>query len=77
MLVEASCLTYMNWFHWKVTFMISQHHSSLSQITNAADSEAVTYRKLVKGHAYSVTGADFVRKKTILSVLFVFLLLSV
>ncbi|CAJ1067742.1 calpain-2 catalytic subunit-like [Xyrichtys novacula] len=27
-------------------------------ITNAADSEAVTYRKLVKGHAYSVTGAE-------------------
>lgn len=28
------------------------------QITNSADSEAVTYRKLVKGHAYSVTGAE-------------------
>uniref|UniRef100_A0A8D3ED77 Calpain-2 catalytic subunit n=1 Tax=Scophthalmus maximus TaxID=52904 RepID=A0A8D3ED77_SCOMX len=27
-------------------------------ITNSGDSEAVTYRKLVKGHAYSVTGAD-------------------
>ncbi|KAI9519969.1 Calpain-2 catalytic subunit [Dissostichus eleginoides] len=29
-------------------------------ITNASDSEAVTYRKLVKGHAYSVTGAELV-----------------
>jgi hypothetical protein len=28
------------------------------QITSAADSEAVTYQKLVKGHAYSVTGAE-------------------
>lgn len=27
-------------------------------ITSAADSEAVTYQKLVKGHAYSVTGAE-------------------
>uniref|UniRef100_A0A8B9JXK8 calpain-2 n=1 Tax=Astyanax mexicanus TaxID=7994 RepID=A0A8B9JXK8_ASTMX len=26
-------------------------------ITSAADSEAITYQKLVKGHAYSVTGA--------------------
>ncbi|XP_019726003.1 calpain-2 catalytic subunit-like [Hippocampus comes] len=30
-------------------------------ITSAADSEAVTYRKLVKGHAYSVTGAEQVK----------------
>ncbi|XP_003893112.1 calpain-2 catalytic subunit isoform X1 [Papio anubis] len=27
-------------------------------ITSAADSEAITYQKLVKGHAYSVTGAE-------------------
>lgn len=30
----------------------------LLQITSAADSEAITYQKLVKGHAYSVTGAE-------------------
>lgn len=30
-------------------------------ITSAADSEAVTFQKLVKGHAYSVTGAEEVR----------------
>ncbi|KAK5853817.1 hypothetical protein PBY51_014941 [Eleginops maclovinus] len=29
-------------------------------ITSASDSEAVTYRKLVKGHAYSVTGVELV-----------------
>lgn len=29
----------------------------LRQITSAADSEAVTRQKLVKGHAYSLTGA--------------------
>lgn len=31
--------------------------SLLLQITSAADSEAVTRQKLVKGHAYSLTGA--------------------
>lgn len=39
--------------------------SSLSptafQITSAFDMEAVTFKKLVKGHAYSVTGAEQVR----------------
>lgn len=29
---------------------------SLKQITSAFDMEAVTFKKLVKGHAYSVTG---------------------
>ncbi|KAK2086586.1 hypothetical protein P7K49_036011 [Saguinus oedipus] len=28
------------------------------RITSAADSEAITFQKLVKGHAYSVTGAE-------------------
>lgn len=28
------------------------------QITSAAETEAVTSQKLVKGHAYSVTGAE-------------------
>lgn len=28
----------------------------LTQITSAFDMEAVTFKKLVKGHAYSVTG---------------------
>lgn len=28
------------------------------QITSAFDMEAVTFKKLVKGHAYSVTGAE-------------------
>ncbi|KAM6997971.1 calpain-2 catalytic subunit-like [Tautogolabrus adspersus] len=32
-------------------------------ITSSADSEAVTHRKLVKGHAYSVTGAEQVSYK--------------
>uniref|UniRef100_A0A8C4HG49 Calpain-1 catalytic subunit n=1 Tax=Dicentrarchus labrax TaxID=13489 RepID=A0A8C4HG49_DICLA len=30
----------------------------LTQITSSADSEAVTFKKLVKGHAYSVTAVD-------------------
>jgi len=28
------------------------------QITSSVDKEAVTFKKLVKGHAYSVTGVD-------------------
>ncbi|XP_036309322.1 calpain-2 catalytic subunit [Pipistrellus kuhlii] len=32
-------------------------------ITSMADSEAVTYQKLVKGHAYSVTGAEEVESR--------------
>lgn len=34
-----------------------------AQITSAADSEAVTRQKLVKGHAYSLTGAVEVRSR--------------
>lgn len=34
-----------------------------SQITSSRDMEAVTFKKLVKGHAYSVTAVDEVRKK--------------
>lgn len=37
-----------------------------SQITSAFDMEAVTFKKLVKGHAYSVTGARQVGAGTIL-----------
>ncbi|XP_057382000.1 calpain-2 catalytic subunit-like [Balaenoptera acutorostrata] len=33
------------------------------QITSAADSEAITFQKLVKGHAYSVTGAEEVESR--------------
>lgn len=36
---------------------------SFAQITSAADSEAVTRQKLVKGHAYSLTGAVEVRSR--------------
>ncbi|TEA34391.1 hypothetical protein DBR06_SOUSAS6410032 [Sousa chinensis] len=32
-------------------------------ITSAADSEAITFQKLVKGHAYSVTGAEEVESR--------------
>lgn len=31
---------------------------ALPQITNTRDKEAVTFKKLVKGHAYSVTAVD-------------------
>lgn len=30
----------------------------LLQITSAAETEAITFQKLVKGHAYSVTAAE-------------------
>lgn len=33
------------------------------QITSSVDMEAVTFKKLVKGHAYSVTGVDEVSGK--------------
>lgn len=33
-----------------------------TQITSAFDMEAVTFKKLVKGHAYSVTGMKEVRR---------------
>lgn len=33
------------------------------QITSAFDMEAVTFKKLVKGHAYSVTGMKEVRQR--------------
>lgn len=36
--------------------------SSHPQITSKFDMEAVTFKKLVKGHAYSVTAADEVRQ---------------
>lgn len=62
-------------FHSGLTFMISQKRSSLSQITNSSDSEAVTYRKLVKGHAYSVTGAECVSKRLYFVCFGIFLLL--
>ena len=45
-------------YHCGINCLIS---SLPSKITSAADSEAVTSRKLVKGHAYSVTGAEQVR----------------
>ena len=34
------------------------------QISNSYESEAMTRQKLVKGHAYSVTGAEEVRPDT-------------
>lgn len=47
---------------WNLVDFYLTSCSSPFQITSSADSEAVTYRKLVKGHAYSVTGAEQVRK---------------
>lgn len=37
---------------------------TLIQITSAFDMEAVTFKKLVKGHAYSVTGLKEVCRRT-------------
>ena len=36
---------------------------SVPQITSTRDQEAVTFKKLVKGHAYSVTAVDEVRSE--------------
>lgn len=46
--------------HWVPCHRGSRAHqaSLLFQITSAAETEAVTSQKLVKGHAYSVTGAE-------------------
>lgn len=53
------------WIHVCLKLMVgsSPHPLNLlfAQITSAADSEAVTRQKLVKGHAYSLTGAVEVR----------------
>lgn len=62
------CLSFWFWSHAvMLVFHSGLFHltniSSPLQITNSADSEAVTYRKLVKGHAYSVTGADQVGER--------------
>lgn len=40
------------------------NHRVLLQITSKFDMEAVTFKKLVKGHAYSVTAVDEVRRTT-------------
>lgn len=45
------------------------------QITNVRETEAVTALKLVKGHAYSVTGAEEVKKKKEKPVYFKFCIL--
>lgn len=45
--------THMQCFSVNKIFWLSR----FPQITSAADSEAVTRQKLVKGHAYSLTGA--------------------
>lgn len=44
--------------HFYLIWFLMTHHSVFIsiQITSAFDMEAVTFKKLVKGHAYSVTG---------------------
>lgn len=38
------------------------NHSVLLQISSQFDKEAVTFKKLVKGHAYSLTAVNEVRR---------------
>lgn len=47
--------------------VLVSHYLFLLQITSAADSEAITHHKLVKGHAYSITGAEQVRLQELFS----------
>lgn len=43
--------------------MLTSEASCHPQITSKFDMEAVTFKKLVKGHAYSVTAADEVSER--------------
>lgn len=44
--------------------MLTSEASCHPQITSKFDMEAVTFKKLVKGHAYSVTAADEVSERS-------------